>query len=205
MELPQQLRKYLIMGTENCSRNAVDILREAIQGGITAFQYREKGDHSLRGYENLELGMKLRKICSKNDVLFIVNDDRDLVVPLEADGIHVGQSDRKVDQLRAEFPDKIIGLSVSEEEELMKQSLEEVDYLGAGPVFPTATKRDANPVTGTKWIRSIKVSYPDLPLVGIGGITEENAHQVIEAGADGVAVVSAVTQAANVEQAVRNL
>src|SRR5690625_3128742 len=112
MSLRKQLRKYFIMGSQNCDRDPVEILREAASAGITAFQYREKGDGSLTWKAKLELGKQLREICSAHQIPFIVNDDIELVEPLQADGIHVGQDDLSVKELRRMLPDKIIGLSV---------------------------------------------------------------------------------------------
>nr|WP_256521933.1 thiamine phosphate synthase [Halobacillus sp. A5] len=193
------------MGSQNCERDPVDILKEAIDGGITAFQYREKGPGSLGGEAKLELGRKLRDLCRKHNVLFIVNDDSGLVEPLEADGIHVGQDDVDVQELRTLFPKKVIGLSISNEDELERSAVEVVDYLGAGPVFATSTKVDAKEAVGVEWITRVKRLHPDLPLVGIGGITVENAVEVIGAGADGVSVISAVTAASDVREAVNGL
>lgn len=193
------------MGSQNCSRDPVDILKEAIDGGITVFQYREKGPGSLEGEAKVELGKKFRALCRNHDVLFIVNDDSELVEPLEADGIHVGQDDVDVEELRTLFPDKVIGLSISNEDELLGSSIEAVDYLGAGPVFDTSTKVDAKEAVGVRWIERVKRLHPEVPLVGIGGITVDNAHEVIEAGADGVSVISAITEAEDVAKAVEKL
>ncbi|MFC7319604.1 thiamine phosphate synthase [Halobacillus campisalis] len=205
MEFAGRLRKYLIMGSQNCTRDPVDVLTEAIQGGITAFQFREKGPGSLEGEAKLALGEKLRQLCRTHNVLFIVNDDSVLVDPLEADGIHVGQDDVDVEELRSLFPEKIIGLSISNEEELKGSAVASVDYLGAGPVFGTSTKIDAKEPVGVEWIERVKQLHPDVPLVGIGGISVNNAHEVIAAGADGVSVISAVTAAENVVEAVQRL
>ncbi|WP_200816535.1 thiamine phosphate synthase [Halobacillus sp. Marseille-P3879] len=205
MELSKQLRKYLIMGSQNCDRNPERILKEAIEGGITAFQYREKGPGALEGEEKLALGRKLRSLCRKHNVLFIVNDDSGLVEPLDADGIHVGQDDVDVQELRTLFPKKVIGLSISNEVELRRSSIEAVDYLGAGPVFATSTKVDAKEAVGVEWIEKVKHIHPEIPLVGIGGITVNNAREVIKAGADGVSVITAVTAAVDVKEAVRKL
>ncbi|GGF19848.1 thiamine-phosphate synthase 1 [Halobacillus andaensis] len=205
MDLSKKLRKYLIMGSQNCPRDPIEILKEAIYGGITAFQYREKGPGSLEGEAKLELGKKFRELCRKYNVLFIVNDDSALVEPLDADGIHVGQDDVDVEELRTLFPEKLIGLSISNEEELLGSSIEAVDYLGAGPVFDTSTKVDAKEAVGVGWIERVKRLHPEVPLVGIGGITVENASEVIEAGADGVSVISAITDAEDVPKAVEKL
>ncbi len=205
MNLRKRLRKYLIMGSQNCQRDPVKVLEEAIAGGITAFQFREKGPGSLKGEKKLALGLKLRQLCWKHDVLFIVNDDSVLVEPLEADGIHVGQDDVSVEHMRSAFPNKIIGLSVSNEAELRKSSAGVVDYLGAGPVFGTSTKVDAKAPVGVEWIERVRWMYPDIPLVGIGGITVQNTGSVLEAGADGVCVISAVTYAEDVRDVVNRL
>src|SRR5690554_3218351 len=106
ISLQQQLRKYFIMGSQNCDRDPVKVLQEAVSAGITAFQYREKGDGALTGKAKLELGKQLREICASHQVPFIVNDDIELVEPLSADGIHVGQDDLSVKEIRRMFPDK---------------------------------------------------------------------------------------------------
>jgi thiamine-phosphate pyrophosphorylase len=205
MSLSNRLRKYLVMGSQNCKRDPHVILKEAIEGGITAFQFREKGPGSLTGKEKLELGIKLRDTCKAHDVLFFINDDLDLAKPLEADGIHVGQDDEHVEKVRELFPDKIIGLSVSNTAELRQNPIDKVDYLGAGPIFSTQTKKDAKPVTGTEWVDYLKQCYPEIPIVGIGGIHPSNAATVIESGASGVAVVSAITQSSDIKNDVARL
>ncbi|MFC4558287.1 thiamine phosphate synthase [Virgibacillus kekensis] len=199
------LRKYLIMGSQNCDRDPVIILEEAINSGITAFQFREKGPGSLNGRDKLELGRKLRSICKRENILFLVNDDVSLVDPLEADGIHVGQDDISVVELRRRFPDKLIGLSVSNDAEVANSPIDRVDYFGAGPIFPTSTKHDAKSPVGLEWIEKLKKLYPNLPVVGIGGINTRNASSVMKSGADGVAVISAVTRASNIKEAVERL
>jgi len=204
-DLSRRLRKYFIMGSQNCDRNPTEVLKEAINGGITAFQYREKGAGSLKGIEKLELGKQLRHICQEHHVLFFINDDVDLVDSLNADGIHVGQDDMSVKDIRERFPDKIIGLSVSNSQEVEHSPLELVDYIGAGPVFATTTKEDAKTPVGIEWVKNLRNRFPLLPIVGIGGITVDNAHSVIEAGADGVSVISAITKAKNIKEAVHKL
>lgn len=205
MFLREQLRKYFIMGSQNCDRDPVEILREAVSAGITAFQYREKGDGALTGKAKLELGKQLREICAVHQVPFIVNDDIDLVEPLQADGIHVGQDDLSVKEIRQLFPNKIIGLSVSNIHELEQSPLSFVDYIGAGPIYHTSTKSDAKSVVGVQWIETLSTQFPNLPIVGIGGIDTHNAPLVIQAGADGVAVISAISKAHNIKGVVEKL
>lgn len=204
--LRKQLRKYFIMGSQDCEQlDPVEVLESALAAGITAFQYREKGEGSLTSTDKLKLGTKLRGLCTHYQVPFIVNDDIELVALLDADGIHVGQNDLSVERVRELFPDKVIGLSVSNPDEEAQSPIHLVDYLGAGPVFPTQSKADAKDAVGVAWIQTLRSKYPKFPIVGIGGITTQNAASVIEAGADGVSVISAITKADNIEEAVRKL
>lgn len=199
------LRKYFIMGSQDCDRDPAILLEEALQAGITAFQYREKGKGSLTGADKVALGKKLRELCREYQVPFIINDDVHLAEILDADGIHVGQEDEGVEGIREKFPGKIIGLSISNEKELRNSPVSLVDYIGAGPVFATATKEDAKQPVGTIWIQKLRGLCADTPIVGIGGINESNAKQVIEAGASGVAVISAITKARNIREIVERL
>lgn len=205
MQVKQLLRKYFIMGSQNCKRDPVDILDEAIQGGITAFQFREKGTGALTGEAKLTLGKQLRAMCQDHNVPFFINDDIDLVDVLNVDAIHVGQGDMSVEEIRKRFPNKIIGLSISNREELTQSPIDLIDYVGAGAVFPTLSKEDAKDAVGLQWIETLRKEFPSLPIVGIGGITTDNAHKVLEAGADGVSVISAITKADNVKSVIRNL
>lgn len=203
-QLANKLRKYLVMGSQDCLRDPEQTLLEAIEAGITAFQYREKGPGSLTGADEIELGKRLREICKAKDVLFIVNDKADLAEILDADGIHVGQGDTPVETLRKIFPEKIIGLSVSNMEEVKSSRLDLVDYVGAGPIYETPTK-PGQKASGLKWLGQIRESYPDLPIVAIGGIKPENVQIVLNAGADGLAVVTAITQADHIKETVPQL
>lgn len=204
MKLPL-LRKYFIMGSQNCETDPVKILEDAIAGGITAFQFREKGAGSLTGDAKLTLGKRLRKVCQAHHIPFFINDDTDLVETLHVDGIHVGQDDMSVLPLRRLYPNLLIGLSVSNEQELYNSPLASVDYIGVGPIYATNTKADAKNAVGVQWIQTVRKEYPALPIVGIGGISTDNAASVMEAGADGVSVISAITKADNIAEAVKAL
>lgn len=193
------------MGSQNCSKDPVRILEEALEAGITAFQFREKGIGSLQGKEKVELGKKLREVCKRYQTPFILNDDIELADILEVDGLHVGQDDQPVEKIRKAYPDLIIGLSISNQEELQRSPIHLVDYIGAGPIFSTTTKTDAKKAVGVKWIQTLRNQYPHLPIVGIGGIQIDNANSVMEAGADGVAVISAITEATDIKVSVEKL
>ena len=203
------LRRYFIMGSQDCPKNQSpeSILQAAIRGGITAFQFREKGVHALSGVKKIALGKELRQLCKKNHIPFIVNDDVELVHELQADGIHVGQDDPSVSNLRKKFPHLIIGLSISNFSELEKSKhvLPLINYIGAGTIYPTTSKSDAKQAVGLQWIRDLRNRHPQMPIVGIGGIQVNNAKDVINAGADGIAVISAITKASNIHAIVKQL
>src|SRR5690625_7324325 len=106
-------------------------------------------------------------MCRNNGVLFFVNDDVELVVPLDADGIHVGQDDTPIDEIQRQFPNKIIGLSVSNNQEVTQSPIELIDYIGAGPIYATGTIEDAKPPVGVKWIHPLRDTCTLLPIHGI--------------------------------------
>lgn len=200
---PEQMRSmlklYFIAGSTNCFKDPVKVLEEAIRGGITIFQYREKGEGCLEKIEKLELGKKLQRLCLDNGIPFIVNDDIELALKLDADGVHIGQEDEDTVQVRRKIGNKILGVSVHNLEEAEKAKLAGADYFGVGPIFPTATKKDTRAVQGTVFLEQLKDF--GVPIVGIGGINADNAGAVMAAGADGVSVITAISQAEDVKEA----
>lgn len=201
--LREALKLYLVMGMEGYgSRSALDIAREALQGGVTMLQLREK-DAPLR--DVLEFGRELRELCRSFQVPFIVNDRVDVAVLLDADGVHVGQDDLPGLEARRLLPQgKWIGVSAGSMEEARWAVEQGADYLGVGPIYSTATKLDAGEAVGTALVTELIGAYA-LPLVGIGGIGPANAAAVVEAGADGIAVVSAITRQEAPEKAATSL
>lgn len=193
------LKLYFIAGSTNCFKDPVKVLEEAIRGGITIFQYREKGEGCLEKIEKLELGKKLQRLCLDNGIPFIVNDDIELALKLDADGVHIGQEDEDTVQVRRKIGNKILGVSVHNLEEAEKAKLAGADYFGVGPIFPTATKKDTRAVQGTVFLEQLKDF--GVPIVGIGGINADNAGAVMAAGADGVSVITAISQAEDVKAA----
>ncbi|MCJ7588971.1 MAG: thiamine phosphate synthase [Candidatus Aminicenantes bacterium] len=183
-------------------RSLEDVVRAAVRGGVTAVQLREK-DCSTRQF--LEIGRSVQEACRSLGVPFIVNDRADLALVLKADGIHIGQDDLPPrDARRLLGPDAVIGLSVETLEQALAAEAEDVDYLGISPIFATPTKPDTRgewDLAGLSKLR--RLTRRDL--VAIGGINPENAGAVIEAGADGIAVVSAICAAADPERAARDL
>lgn len=193
----KDLRLYFIMGSINTNQDPAHVLQRAIDGGITVFQYREKGSNALTGTAKLELGMTLRHVCQKNNIPFVVNDDINLAIKLHADGVHIGQQDDSILKVRENLPARMsIGVSVSTVEEAHIAEKQGADYLGVGPIFGTSTKADAREPIGIERVREI-AAITSPPLVAIGGIKKENAREIMNAGATGISVVSAISQAEN--------
>jgi thiamine-phosphate pyrophosphorylase len=164
-------------------------IEEAIAGGADAIQLREKDASTL---ELIELGRALRDLTRRRGVLFIVNDRVDVALAVDADGVHVGQDDMPAPLARRLVgPDRIVGVSATTLAEAEQAARDGADYLGVGPIYPTGTKLDAKPATGVELIGQAKRAT-GMPVVGIGGIGPANAAEAVAAGADGVAVISAI-------------
>lgn len=173
-------------------RSEEEIVSQAARGGATAIQLRGK---ELTGRQLYLTGLSLRKLTRQLGLLFIVNDRVDVALAVDADGVHLGQEDLPLEAARRLMGRrKIIGISVDTLAEAVAAQRGGADYLGAGPVFATASKADAGPVMGPEGLRRICTAVR-IPVVGIGGVNAHNARQVVNAGAAGVAVISAVVAA----------
>lgn len=203
--MKNQLALYLVMGSPNCRNSAEEVLRDAIAGGITLFQFREKGPGALEGTKRKKLAERLFSICREHGIPFIVNDDVELMLELDADGLHIGQEDEAVSRVRNRIGDKILGVSAHNLEESRGALAEGADYLGVGPMYETATKGDILPVRGPSVIREMREGGIICPIVGIGGIAAGKAAPVVAAGADGVAVITAISQAVSPMEAAKSL
>lgn len=198
------LRLYFIYGSDGGDiKNSLDIIEQALQNGITLFQLREKGHAALIGKELKNFALSVQELTSRYDVPFIINDDVELALAVQADGIHIGQDDMGPEKLPVYFNDKIVGLSVRDKMELAASNLDNVDYIGTGPVFPTSSKDDAGEAIGVSGLRLMREKIKDLPMVAIGGITLHNYIHCLENGADGIAVISAISQSKNIGLSVR--
>jgi thiamine-phosphate pyrophosphorylase len=205
MNIRESLKLYFVMGSTNCNQPPVQTLEQAIQGGVTLFQFREKGIGSLQGEEKLQLARELKDVCNRNGVPFIVNDDLDLALLVDADGVHVGQEDVSIEVVKEKLGNKIVGVSCHNIEEARLAIENGANYIGVGPMYPTRTKIDTREVTGPSLISQMRVANISIPIVGIGGITAENALPVLQAGADGVAVISAISQHKSPKEAAEDL
>lgn len=198
------LKIYFICGTQDIPEHQTiqGILTQALEAGITMFQFREKGDKALTGSEKEKLAKELQALCQSYDVPFIVNDDVSLAKSINADGIHVGQDDEDVRAFANDFQEKIIGLSVGNLNEYEKSDLTNVDYIGVGPMFETPSKSDASVPVGPDMITQLRQKMGDFPMVAIGGINEENVALIANAGADGISVISAISKSNNIDNTV---
>lgn len=179
----------------------IECVEAMIKGGIKIIQYREKNKSMGK---KLEEAKAIREICRKNNVLFIVNDNIDIALLVDADGVHVGQDDLPPNEVRKLIGDnKIIGLSTHSPEQ-GKKAFEnpDVDYIGVGPIFPTTTK-DTAPV-GIEYLDYV-VKNLDIPFVAIGGIKEHNIDKIIDHGAKRICLVSDIVGAPNIEEKVKFL
>ena len=207
---------YFVAGTQDCRHlgenpadNLLSVLRQTLEGGITCFQFRDKGKFSLENSpdEQRSLAIKCRYLCRQYNVPFIVDDNVDLALEIEADGVHVGQSDTPVKTIRARSNKPlIIGWSVNRlDEAKIGEELSEIDYFGIGPIFSTQSKENPKPTLGMAFIQTLRNGGITKPLVAIGGIKLEHVKTLRKYGADGVAVITAITQANDIKVATQAL
>jgi len=201
-KVERMLGLYVILDRQFLeNRDELDIAGQIIEGGASVIQLRDK--QSKKG-ELLLLAQKLKELCSQADVLFVINDYLDLAMAVDADGLHVGQEDLPLPVIRRELPiDKIVGCSVKTISQATKAQAEGADYIAVGSIFPTATKKGAT-VVGVDMLKELKRKV-STPLVAIGGIDQNNIGEVVSAGADAVAVISAVLSEKDVNGAVQKL
>ena len=192
-DLKEKLRFYVI--TDRRMSDEVKSVRLAIGGGATTIQLRIK-DASTR--EIISVGMKIRKITRDFNVLFIVDDRVDVALAVEADGVHVGQDDMPLKTVKRIAPNLIVGVSASNLKEALKAEEEGADYIGAGSIYPTVTKKDAK-ILGLASLRTINDAVK-IPVVAIGGVNHQNVVKVLKSGIDGIAAVSAIVGASNIRE-----
>lgn len=192
----KELKFYLVTDSDILrGRDFYNSIEEALKGGVTMLQLREK---NASGKEFLEKAIKLRELTKKYNVKFIINDRVDIAMLCDADGVHVGQSDipaNKVRELIGE--DKIVGVSARTVEEALTAKENGADYLGVGAMFTTRTKLDAKSVSIEK-LKEIQ-EVIKLPVVAIGGLSLSNIYKLKECNVDGYAVVSAILGAENIK------
>lgn len=179
-----------------------ELTRLAMAGGADTIQFRQKPG-STRAM--IEAAQRMRRLCEKEGVTFIVNDRIDVAMAVKAHGVHLGQDDFPIPLAREILgPKVVIGGSAATMDEARICLAEGADYIGFGPVFPTASKDDAGPVSGLEILEEVVRAIP-LPVIAIGGVSAENTGDVMRAGAHGIAVISAVCCQSDPEGATRAL
>ncbi len=176
-------------------------VEDALKGGATCVQLREK---ELDEEHFLQEAIAMKALCHQYGVPFIINDNVDIAIQCGADGVHVGQSDMEASAVREKIgPDMIIGVSAQTIEAALAAQAAGADYLGVGAVFPTSTKLDAAEVPHSR-LKEICEAVR-IPVTAIGGISEKNIMELAGSGVDGVALVSAIFSAENIEDECRKL
>ncbi len=193
MDSQTDLSLYLVTDRRlSLGRSLEQVVEEAVRGGVTIVQVREKEASSREFYE---LAVRLKQLLTPYKVPLIINDRLDIALACDADGLHIGQEDLPYPVVRQLLGrDKIIGLSVENRADVEEANLWDIDYIGLSPVFTTDTKTDTAPALGLEGVREL-TALSVHPAVGIGGIHPQNAGEILRAGADGIAVVSAIISA----------
>ena len=192
---------YIILDPSVCpARPLVDVLTAAAEAGASLFQYRNKTASMKDAYVE---ALALRQAAAKAGVLFIINDRCDLALAVDADGVHLGQGDLPLDLAKKVMgPDKLIGISTHNPDQVREATAGKPDYLGFGPIFKPGSKQGHDPVVGLEGLRAMR-SLTSLPVFAIGGIQIDQAGEVMRAGANGVAIISAILKAPDISLAVK--
>lgn len=176
-------------------------VEKSLKGGATFIQLREK---KLDETHFLEEAKELKKLCAQYKVPFVINDNVDIALAIDADGVHVGQSDMEAGNVREKLgPDKIIGVSAQTVEQAILAEKRGADYLGVGAVFPTTSKDDAAEVNH-ETVKAICEAV-NIPVIAIGGISQKNVGELSNLGLCGIAVISAIYAQPDIETATKNL
>jgi len=183
-------------------RSTLDIVKAAVSGGVTCVQLREKDCSTL---EFIEQARAIKNFLGARKIPLIINDRLDVALAVGADGVHLGQKDMPLEMARKiAGSSMLIGISAESVQDAIEAENGGADYLGVSPIYATPTKTDTAPPLGLEGLREIRKRV-EIPLVGIGGLNNSNAAEVIRNGADGVAVVSAIVAAEDPETAAMNL
>lgn len=193
---------YGIIGEKfSKGRNNIDVAKAMIDSGIKIIQYREKDKNKREKYEECKA---IRQMAKEEDVTFIVNDDVDIAILVKADGIHIGQEDIPIEEVRRIAPNVIIGVSTHNKEQAKEAVIKGADYIGVGPIFSTTTKENVEKSQGLKYLKWVSENI-DIPYVAIGGIKEENILDVKEHGGRCFAMISELVGSENINEKVLSI
>ncbi|USD42735.1 thiamine phosphate synthase [Vibrio sp. SCSIO 43135] len=195
-------RLYLVTDDQQDLSTLVNVVKQAVAGGVTMVQVREKhGD--VRAF--IERALAVKAVLKGSGVPLIINDRVDVALAVDADGVHLGQSDMPAEMARSLIgPDKILGLSVENERQLSEALKLNVDYLGLSAIFATLTKTNIKKEWGIEGLRAA-VAQSQLPIVAIGGINSSNLDDIVATQVEGIALVSAICHADDPESASKQL
>lgn len=197
--LLKEIDFYLVTDSGLSKKGTLSDVQEAVESGCRIVQYREKNKSTK---EMVFEASEIKRICSGR-AIFLVNDRIDVALAVDADGVHIGQDDMPIEKARKLLgEDKIIGLSVRNREEAIQAEKSGADYIGLGPIFDTATKKDAGEGIGPLKIKEVKAAIK-LPIVAIGGINKENCESVVQNGADSLVAISAVVCSEDVKREIK--
>ena len=194
----EEMGLYFITDSSLTKKTIIDDVKAAIKAGVKIIQYREKKKSTKEMIDEAE---KIKELC-KDKAIFMINNRIDITLAVNADGVHLGNDDMPYDYARRILGDKIIGLTVHSLKEATYAEKIGADYIGVSPIFETKTKLDAGPAAGLKLIEEVKKGV-SIPLVAIGGINLSNIDDVIKAGANSAAVISAIITKDDVESECR--
>lgn len=194
---------YCITAEEySLGRSNIEVVKQWIEAGIQVIQYREKDKDMKQKYQECKI---IRTLTKEAGVTFIVNDDIDLAMLVEADGVHIGQDDFPLEAVRQLVgPKMIIGISTHSPKQAQAAVISGADYIGVGPIFKTSTKKNVCDPVGLAYLEYVVNNIP-LPFVAIGGIKENNISEVVAGGAQCIAMVTEITQAHNMGAKISNL
>jgi len=182
-------------------RGNIEVVRHMLNAGIRVVQYREKEKSMLEKYQQCR---EIRRMTKECGAVFIVDDDVDLALCCGADGVHIGQDDLPIEEVRKIAGDMVVGLSTHSPEQARDAVLRRADYIGVGPIFKTHTKKNVCAPVGLSYLEYV-VNNINLPFVAIGGIKEHNLGEVIAHGAKCVCLVSEITGASDIEETIKRL
>jgi thiamine-phosphate pyrophosphorylase len=193
-------RLYLVTNDQQDLTTLTHVVKEAVAGGVTMVQVREKqGD--IRAF--IDTAFAVKAVLKGTGVALIINDRVDVALAVDAEGVHLGQSDMPAAMARRLIgPDKLLGLSIETEQQLQEAELLPIDYIGLSAIFATPTKTNIKKEWGIEGL-AMAVKQSSFPTVAIGGINETNLGEIIATGVDGVALVSAICHADDPQQAAR--
>lgn len=205
---------YFILGTQQFPQlekaaqieKFMAVLTEACQHGIRYFQFRDKDGSILTDIERLELAQKAQAICQQYNVIFFINDDVEMAIQLQADGLHIGQTDPQAQKVRDLIGDNmLLGVSAHTVEQVQQAIDDGADYVGCGPIFTTQSKVNVRPAIGPELFSQLQAVNPDFPVFAIGGIHLDNVAQVQQMNPDAICVISEISASNDIEMAIQQL